>query len=104
MDDLSKLEGNTRLRVADRNVWSALGEEVVILDLASSSYLGLDEVGAAVWGLLAEPRTVVELEEALVDSYDVAPERLREDLRAFLEQLVERGLVVTDEEGDQEAG
>lgn len=100
---MSKLESTTRLRVADANVWSALGEEVVILDLASSSYLGLEEVGAAVWGLLAEPRTVAELEEALVTAYEVAPERLREDLRPFLEQLVERGLVVKDEEGGQEA-
>jgi len=102
MDDLSKLEGNTRLRVADGNVWSSLGEEVVILDLASSSYLGLDDVGATVWGLLSEPRTVAELEEALVAAYDVAPERLRGDLRPFLQQLVERGLVVRDEEGGQE--
>lgn len=99
---MTTLEGNTRLRVAKRNVWSELGDEVVILDLASSSYLGLDEVGATIWGLLAEPCTVGELEEALIAAYEVDPERISEDLRTFLEQLIERGLVVRDEEGGQE--
>jgi hypothetical protein len=99
---LSRLDGDTRLRVAERNVWSELGDEVVILDLESSSYLGLDEVAAAIWNLLAEPRTVDELEEYLLATYDVDRAKLREDLDPFLEQLIERGLVVRDEEGGPE--
>ena len=96
------LNSDTRLRLAERSVWSELGDEVVILDLKSSSYLGLEEVGAAIWGLLSEPRTVGELEESLTATYDVDRARLREDLWPFLEQLVERGLVVRDEEDPRE--
>jgi len=98
---LSRLAEDTRLRLADENVWSGLGEEVVILDLASSSYLGLDDVGAAVWGALAEPCTVGELEARLSAVYQVDPAELSRDLRSFLTDLVDRGLVVLDEEDPQ---
>lgn len=98
---MSRLEEDTRLRLADDNVWSGLGEEVVILDLASSSYLGLDDVGAAVWGALAEPCTVGELETRLSAAYEVDPAELRTDLRSFLMDLIDRGLVVLDEEDSQ---
>ena len=98
---LNRLSEDTRLRLADENVWSGLGEEVVILDLASSSYLGLDDVGAAVWGSLAEPCTVGELEARLASVYEVDPAELSEDLRSFLTDLIDRGLVVLDEEDSQ---
>lgn len=98
---MSRLAEGTRLRLADENVWSGLGDEVVILDLASSSYLGLDNVGAAVWGSLAEPCTVGELEARLAAEYEVDPAELGRDLRSFLSDLVDRGLVVLDEEDSQ---
>lgn len=82
-------------------MWSALGEEVVILDLNSSSYLGLGDVGAAVWNLLAEPRTVTDLEVRLAAIYEVDSADLSRDLRPFLEELVDRGLVVVDEDDAQ---
>ena len=98
---LSRLTEDTRLRLAGDNVWSELGEDVVILDLASSSYLGLDDVGAVVWGSLAEPCTVGELEARLSAIYEVDPAELRRDLRSFLTDLVDRGLVEFDEEDSQ---
>lgn len=98
---MSELTSSTRLRIADDNVWSGLGDEVVILDLRSSSYLGLDEVGAEIWKLLAEPRTVADLEARLSALYDVDPADLSRDLRPFLEDLVDRGLVVLDGEDAQ---
>lgn len=100
-NQLNGLSEDTRLRLADENVWSRLGEEVVILDLASSSYLGLDDVGAAVWGSLTEPCTVGELEARLAAVYDVDPAELSRDLRSFLTDLIDRGLVVLDEEDSQ---
>jgi len=95
---LIRLSDDTRLRLADDNVWSQLGEEIVILDLASSSYLGLDDVGAAVWDMLTEPRRVDELEADIAAAYEVNLRDLSRDLRQFLEELVTRGLLVLDEE------
>jgi hypothetical protein len=100
-EKLSGLTKDTRLRLAGENVWSRLGDEVVILDLTSSSYLGLDDVGAAVWDSLAEPCTVGEIEARLAAVYEVDLADLSGDLRVFLGDLVARGLVVVDEDDAQ---
>jgi hypothetical protein len=70
-----------------------LDDEVVILDLASESYYGLDDVGTAMWN---EVTSAVSIEQAyltLLDQYNVDPETLRADLEALLQQLVEKQLV-----------
>src|SRR6266851_3148762 len=50
-----------------------LAGEAVVLDFKSGMYYGLDEVGASIWKLIAEPRTVGEICDALVAEYEVAP-------------------------------
>ncbi len=84
------------MTLARNQLWSQLGEEVVVLDLGSSSYLGLDDVAARVWELMKQPRSVEEIELTLVKEYDVDPEQCSRDVRAFLTGLIERGLVVVD--------
>jgi hypothetical protein len=89
-------EGHEVVRRTGSNVWSRLGEEVVILDLESSAYLGLDDVAATIWELLERPMRVDEIESRLIELYDVDPDRLRADLAAFVSELLERGLVELD--------
>ena len=36
-------------------------DEIVILNIESDNYVGLDSIGRAVWELIAEPREVIEL-------------------------------------------
>jgi Coenzyme PQQ synthesis protein D (PqqD) len=80
--------------VAARDQVSAEVEgEVVILNLADEVYYGLDEVGARVWALLAEPRTVAELRDAVVAEYAVDADTAQRDLVALLEEMAARRLV-----------
>jgi len=75
-----------------------LGGEVAILNLKNGTYYGLEEVGAAVWNLVAEPKPVSRILEALLDRYEVDHERCRNDLLTLLGMLNARGLIrVTDE-------
>lgn len=77
-----------------------LAGEAAILDLKSGTYYGLDEVGATVWGLIAEPRRVSEIQEALLDRYDVEVERCGRELIQLLGELRAQGLIqVSDEPG-----
>ena len=85
---------------AQDQVSSDLGEEVVILQLRNGVYYGLDEVGARIWDLIQEPRTVNEIRDLLLDEYDVEPERCERDLLALLEELVAEGLVEVGDETD----
>ena len=47
------------------NVSCSLGDEAAILHMKSGVYYGLDPVGARVWSMLLEPRTVEELRETI---------------------------------------
>ncbi|MGH9708980.1 MAG: PqqD family protein [Candidatus Acidiferrales bacterium] len=70
-----------------------LGEEAAILNMKNSVYYGLDPVGARIWRLLQQPRSVGEIRDVIVEEYDVTPERAESDLRALLEKLLGEGLV-----------
>lgn len=70
-----------------------LGEEAAILGMKNSVYYGLDPVGARIWRLLQQPRSIGEICEAIVSEYDVTRERFESDLIRLLQQMLEEGLV-----------
>jgi hypothetical protein len=74
-------------------VSSDLAGETVILDLKSGVYYGLNSVGASIWNLIQEPKTINEVREALLAKYEVEPEQCDRDLLALLEQLEAEGLI-----------
>jgi len=67
--------------------------EMVLLDMESESYYGLDEVGTAIWQAMQEYGTLKEVLSTLLEQYDVEPEVLEKDLSDFVGKLVESGLV-----------
>ena len=79
--------------LSDEQVSTSLGDETVILGMRDGVYYGLDAVGARVWALVASPRRVSDLVQAITREFDVAPERCEEDLLALLEELSARELV-----------
>lgn len=87
--------------VASQNPVSAnLAGEAVILDPDSGMYYGLNEVGARVWELIQDPKTVDEIRDALLTEYEVKPERCERDLFALLQNLADKGLVEIDDGPD----
>lgn len=70
-----------------------VGEESVLLDLKTERYLGLDDVSARFWDLLTGGGTVQSAYDALLTEFEVEPERLRQDLDDFVQELVRFGLV-----------
>lgn len=77
----------------DHQVSANLGEEVLVLSLASGKYHRLEGVAARIWSLIREPLPVGEVRNAIVAQYDVDADRCQSDLLELLEDLRERGLV-----------
>ena len=71
--------------------------EMVLLDMESENYFGLDEVGTAIWQAMQEKETLREVFEVLKEQYEVEAEVLENDLSDFVEKLVESGLVKVEE-------
>jgi len=88
----------TRVSVAPDALVQDLGDESVILNLKTESYLGLDDVGTGMWKALTTSASIEVAYRVLLAEYDVDPDVLRHDLGELVEQLVEHGLV------DVEAG
>ena len=70
-----------------------IGGECVILDLASSCYFGLDEVGARCWRLLQDNTDLRAVCDVLLSEYDVEGDRLVSDINKLIAQLADAGLV-----------
>ncbi len=87
------LSGHSIVVAAREQVSCDLAGEAAILNVASGVYYGLDPVGARIWGLLQQPRRVVELRDAVTREYDVEPERCERDILALLERLLLEGLI-----------
>lgn len=70
-----------------------LGDEAAILNLKNTVYYGLNPVGARVWNLAQQLRSVREIRDALLEEYEVAAEQCERDLLDLLEKMREQGLI-----------
>ncbi len=70
-----------------------VGEETVILDLASGTYFGLDPVGARIWGLMGEGRTLAQVCGQMLEEYEVSREELERDTLKLAQELAAQGLI-----------
>jgi hypothetical protein len=73
-----------------------VGNESVILDLKTERYLGLDEVGTRMWTVIVGSSSIQSAYEALVDEYDVEPQRLRADVQDLIKRLAEERLITLE--------
>ncbi len=76
-----------------------IGDEAILLHLGTEMYLGLDPVGTRMWTVLQTSPSIEAGYEVLRDEYDVAPEVLREDLEAFLADLLGQSLISLEPAG-----
>lgn len=85
---------HTSVVVAGKDqVSSNLADEAVILSLKSGVYYGLNSVGARIWNLIQQPQVVQDVCDAIVNEYDVEPDRCEYDLFEVLATLYAEGLL-----------
>jgi len=70
-----------------------LAGEAAILNLKTSVYFGLNAVGASIWDLIQQPKTVTEIKDAILEEYDVEPGRCEADLLKLLQELSDHNLI-----------
>jgi hypothetical protein len=83
----------SRLRVLDGILSHDLDEESVLLNLNTGVYLGLDPVGSRIWHLVRNQDPLQQVVDAIVEEYDVAPERCAEDLISLVGEMMGHKLI-----------
>jgi hypothetical protein len=84
--------------VTKDQVSADLSGEAAILNLKTSTYFGLNTVGASIWKLVREPKTVSQIRDAIIQEYDVEPDRCEHDIVELLQELSKHGLIEIIEE------
>lgn len=67
--------------------------ELVALHVENGTCYGFNGTATQIWAMVAEPRSVLEIRNALVAQFDVDPQTCAVDLRALLAELEADGLV-----------
>jgi hypothetical protein len=83
----------TMVIVSSQQVSCPLGDEAAILNLKNSVYYGMNPVGATVWSLLKQAKTVAEIRDAIIEEYEVEEKRCEQDLFTLLEEMRCEGLI-----------
>jgi hypothetical protein len=68
-------------------------DEVVILDVPSGRYFGLNDVGALIWDLLDGDHDRDAILDAITDEFDIDRPTAASDLDSLLAELTGVGLV-----------
>lgn len=82
-----------RLAINESVVSAELDEEVILLNVETGVYFGLDAIGTTIWSAIEKGATEDEIFAQLSAEYEVEPNQLRSDLSNFIAALTEQGLV-----------
>jgi hypothetical protein len=79
---------------------AAVGKEIVMMDIDSGRYLGLDDIGSVIWQRLETPCTFGALVDGLVAEYDADRAVIAEDVRKLLADMAAHKVVALGEAAD----
>ena len=74
-------------------VQSKIGEEVVMLDMESGFYFGLNSVASVIWVLLAEEIGFEQLINQLLAQFEVERSICEADTQELLDQMLEKNII-----------
>ena len=66
---------------------------VVMMSIEQEMYFGLEGTAGRIWELLAAPQSVESICRQLADEFEIEPATCEAEVRVFLSQLLEEGLV-----------
>ena len=87
------------LKLRDEGIaWKEVDGEILLLDVATSTYLSVNQSAALLWQQLHAGTTREELVRALAETYELDDQTAADDVDAFLADCRDRGLLVDADE------
>jgi hypothetical protein len=82
-----------KLKIAGDIRFVVIEDQAILLDSKHGIYLGLDEIGTAIWHKIEDGATLDEICDRLFKEYEVSRDVLACDIQTFVGQLKEKGLI-----------
>ncbi len=83
------------------SIFRKLADEAIILNMKTNAYCGLNEVGARIWELLEEPKSVKEIQDSLLEEYEVGMDQCRNELITLLQGFLDNELIDVKDRTDK---
>jgi hypothetical protein len=80
-------------RIPERVVHQRLGDEIVLLNLETGYYFGLNPTGARLWELISEGRGLEDAGRVLMAEYEIDEQTLSVDVGNLVGELQAKGLI-----------
>jgi hypothetical protein len=80
----------------DRLAAQRLDDEIVMANLETGEYYGLESCGRRIWELLSQPTSVTNICAQLMKEYSVEPSQCEQEAMAFIDELFREGLIHLD--------
>ena len=84
---------SSKVQINEDIVSRNLQGEMVLLNLKTNLYCGLDHVGTKIWHLLNKHKLLKDVLNELIREYDVSEKQCTEDLLNFVRMLKEKDLI-----------
>ena len=91
---MSEIGADTVIARSPSVVTSVVDGEVLMMSIEQGRYFSLDDVAGDVWERLGSPRSFAGLVAELGAEYEAGPETIEADLRALLEEMRARDVIV----------
>jgi hypothetical protein len=91
---MANINTNTVIsRRKDGLLISELGNEMVMMDIESGNYIGLNETGRIIWELIEQPIKVDDLIKQLITRYDTSYDECSRDTIEYLNKMDEQKIL-----------
>jgi Coenzyme PQQ synthesis protein D (PqqD) len=90
---MTAITKSTLVQATERQMSADLAGETVLLNYEDGVYYSLNPVGARIWELIQDTKSVQDVLATLLDEYDTDPSACEADLLELLGEMTGLGLV-----------
>lgn len=96
---MEKLEERQSFVIGEDVFFQPMQDEVVLLNLKSQQYYGLDTMGSRIWHLLLEHGNIHTVADRICEEYDVERDRALDDIAMMVKDFCAVGLIKSASSG-----
>ena len=93
MKDMGMVNDQPGFEIAEDVLYQPVEDELVLLDLKSQKYYGLDSMGSRMWHLLLEHRSVGAVADRICEEYEADRHQVVRDVESMVRDFCAAGLV-----------
>ena len=89
----TQLDPATPLHISPDVIASEVDDEMMLIDINTGRYFGLDVIGSRIWSRLQSPTSIADITAGLRQQFKGDPAQIERDALAFVTTLLDRGLI-----------